>query len=255
MLDLSLSLKGPPALNRSNDKGLLSLFANGESGFLIYPLGDLSRLFQDSAATAAVAADNDPVGYAGDSSGNACNAVQTTASSRPLWRANNGKPYLQPDASDDRLLTTFIPTAALTLAFAGRLSRTNQIVLGGGNSASNNRAVLGTSGAGSVARAGWGASAEALVGQSNLTTSDHVVVMTGNADAIELYVDGILEASGTPSGTPAGTTSPNALCAYNNGNNPSLFTGGRQYAYLGLNRRATRAEITLITGKFRTAYE
>ena len=255
MLDLSLSLKGPPALNRSNDKSLLSLFANGESGFLIYPLGDLSRLFQDSAATAAVAADNDPVGYAGDSSGNACNAVQTTASSRPLWRANNGKPYLQPDASDDRLLTTFIPTAALTLAFAGRLSGINQIVLGGGNSGSNNRAVLGTSGIANVARGGWGASAEALVGVTNITNGDHVVILTGDVGSIELHVDGILEASTTPNGTPAGTTSPVALCAYNNGNSQSLFAGGCQYAYLSLSRRVTPAEITLITGKFRSAYE
>jgi len=255
MLDLSLSLKGPPALNRSNDKSLLSLFANGESGFLIYPLGDLSRLFQDSAATAAVAADNDPVGYAGDSSGNACNAVQTTASSRPLWRANNGKPYLQPDASDDRLLTTFIPTAALTLAFAGRLSGTNQIVLGGGNSGSNNRAVLGTSGIANVARGGWGASAEALVGVTNITSGDHVVIMTGNATTIELYVDGFLEASAPPNGTPSGTISPVALCAYNNTNNPSLFAGGRQYAYLGLSRVVSPTEIALITSKFRGTYQ
>ncbi|MGK6312906.1 hypothetical protein [Neorhizobium sp. DT-125] len=255
MLDLSLSVAGLPALAKGSEKSLLSLFANGESGFLIYPLDDLSRLFQDSAATTSVTADNDPVGYAGDSSGNACNATQATSSLRPLWRANGGKPYLQPDAGDDRLLTTFIPTAALTLAFAGRLSGINQIVLGGGISPANNRAVLGTSGTGNVARVGWGASAEALVGVTNITNSDHVVVMTGNADAIELYVDGIREANGIPSGTPAGTTSPVALCAYNNGNSQSLFAGGRQYAFLGLNRRVTFAEVTLITNKFRGAYE
>ena len=71
-----------------------------------YDASDLTTLFQNSDGTGAVA-DEDPVGYWGDKSGEGNHALQSVNNNRPLLRTGewNGKPVADFDGSDDMLLT------------------------------------------------------------------------------------------------------------------------------------------------------
>lgn len=60
-----------------------SLFGSGSAGWIFDPT-DLSTLKQNSDQTGAVAADNDPVGFMRDITGNGHNAIQVDATKRPV---------------------------------------------------------------------------------------------------------------------------------------------------------------------------
>jgi hypothetical protein len=62
-----------------------SLFAAGETGLWLSS-SDIDSLFQLSNGTTAVAANNDPVGYWTDLSGNGNHCIQATAGNRPLYK-------------------------------------------------------------------------------------------------------------------------------------------------------------------------
>jgi hypothetical protein len=62
---------------------------------------DIATLFQLSDGTTDVAANNDPVGYWADQSGNGNHLIQATAGSRPLYQTAG--PGVLFDGSDDRL--------------------------------------------------------------------------------------------------------------------------------------------------------
>jgi hypothetical protein len=68
-----------------------------------------SSLAQTSTGATAVTANDDPVAYWGDLSGNGRNLTQTTNNNRPLWKTNsiNGKPSLSFDGSNDSLGASF----------------------------------------------------------------------------------------------------------------------------------------------------
>jgi hypothetical protein len=66
----------------------LDLFSGGQDGFW-YDTSDLTKLFQDSAGTTAVASDGDPIGLIQDKSGNSNDADQTVSASRPTYRSAN----------------------------------------------------------------------------------------------------------------------------------------------------------------------
>jgi len=61
-----------------------SLFVGGHAGFA-YDFKNPSKLFQNSNGTGIVSAENDPIGYVSDLSGNANHATQATAGIRPLF--------------------------------------------------------------------------------------------------------------------------------------------------------------------------
>ena len=87
-----------------------SLFAGGTDG-VWYDPSDLSTLFQDSAGTTPVTAASDPIGYAGDKSGNDNHAIQATAAARPTYQTGPARATL--DKVDDRLSVT-VPTGGFT---------------------------------------------------------------------------------------------------------------------------------------------
>lgn len=67
-------------------RGLVAMKSPGELGARgWWEFWDTATLFQDSAATTPVTASGDPVGYAGDKSGQGLHLTQATASARPLW--------------------------------------------------------------------------------------------------------------------------------------------------------------------------
>lgn len=83
--------------------GLFSVLALAP--FSWYDPSDLNTLFQDSAMTTPVTADNDPVGAVLDKSGNDHHLTQATDLSRPLYKTVDGVSWLEFDGSDDSLLS------------------------------------------------------------------------------------------------------------------------------------------------------
>lgn len=86
------------------------IVAHGGSGPLpsgadgsIYDPSNLSSLFQDSAGTIAVTADDDPVGRVEDLSGNGYHLIQPTDAARPLYKTSGGLHWLESDGSNDWL--------------------------------------------------------------------------------------------------------------------------------------------------------
>jgi hypothetical protein len=187
-------------------------------------------------------------------------ALTATPAQRPFWKANSGKDYLQPDRFDDRLVTPFIPTAAVTLACAVRFSAgVDEIVMGGGVSTGNHRCFIGRNAITGAIDLGWG---EETIGADtygpDLGITDHVIVVTGDAVGRDIWVDSVLVDSRAPLNGfgPDGTGGGVALGVYNNNGTPSTFFGGRLYAALGVNRRVTPAEITSrVTPQFQRTYQ
>lgn len=80
------------------------LFVGGEQGAWYDP-SDLSTMFQDSAGTAPVTADGQPVGKILDKSGRGNHASQATAAARPLYKTDGTYHWLQFDGVDDGIGT------------------------------------------------------------------------------------------------------------------------------------------------------
>ena len=60
-----------------------------------YNIYDLSKMWTTSDKTTLVSADNDPVGYIEDSSGNGHDIQQTTAGNRPIFKTSGGLNWLE----------------------------------------------------------------------------------------------------------------------------------------------------------------
>lgn len=184
-------------------------------------------------------------------------ALQATSTQRAVYKTNSGKPYFLFDGSDDRVVTPFVPTAALTMALAFNSATGNAALIGGGDSAGNRRAFIGINSLGYIG-GGWGAHSFANIFPSpgvDIRNQDHVAVLVADASTVDLYLDGVLVYSGAASGTPSGTTSPVALGCFNNGGTPASFSAMRCYGAMVLGRRATTAEIALITNRLQRTYQ
>jgi hypothetical protein len=77
-----------------------TLFAGGETGVWV-KASDVATMFQLSGGTTAVVANNDPVGYWQDQSGNGNHVIQATAGNRPLYQSAG--PGVLFDGSNDVL--------------------------------------------------------------------------------------------------------------------------------------------------------
>jgi len=86
----------------------LDLFKAGEKGGWYDP-SDMSSLFQDSAGTIPVTANNQPVGMMKDKSGRNNHLLQTTAGFRPLFKTSGGFRWIEGDGVDDLLTCTTLP--------------------------------------------------------------------------------------------------------------------------------------------------
>lgn len=108
MLSLGSSVHTPNVIGRGNPLlGLmLSLYGNGEQGAFYVPkpqvLGQ-QVLFQDAAGTVPVEDDGDPVGLMIDLSGNDNHAAQEMSGSRPVYKTDGDKHWLEGDGIDDTL--------------------------------------------------------------------------------------------------------------------------------------------------------
>lgn len=107
-LGLGLNLYAGRKFTRSGttqslrEQVIAALYGSGEQGVLYDP-SDLTTLFQDSAGTTPVTADDQPVGRMLDLSGNGNHATQSTAAARPLYRTDGALHRLTGDDVDDTL--------------------------------------------------------------------------------------------------------------------------------------------------------
>lgn len=237
--------------------GLSSLFRAGNSGFIVGPMA-AGHTWKDTAASTPVAADGDQVARCDDVAGRGNHATQSSASFRPAWYAGSGRPYILFDGSDDRLLTAFVPTAAVTLAIACRINASGaaQLAIGGGASTGNHRCFLGAAVTSGKINVGWGSENAELTAGPVVTGSDHVILLTGDAVTRDVWCDGALVSSAAPAGGagPDGTGGGVALGAYNSGGSQVIFMGGRIYGAMAINRRLSPPEITLATAQLKRMY-
>lgn len=84
---------------------------------------DAATLFQEDTASTSATANNDPIGYWGDKSGNNNHAKQTSSGARPLLKTSsiNGKNSIEADSTDDvlNLTSALAITADLSLYCVG----------------------------------------------------------------------------------------------------------------------------------------
>lgn len=133
---LDLSAKGIQFFQPQNTWTPKKLFTAGEAGAWYDP-SDISTLFMDAAGTVPVTADGDPVGMMKDKSGNGNHATQTLSASRPTYRTDGVKKWLQGDGVDDYLVISpsliNVATSAIMVASVKLLSVGNYPTIYGAN--------------------------------------------------------------------------------------------------------------------------
>lgn len=181
-------------------------------------------------------------------------ALTATAGQRPLWRSNSGKPYLQCDGTDDRLVSPSIPTANFTLAVAFNATAVSDVAIGGGASTGGKRAFIGTDAGGGIGY-GWGDVNTLTNSTASILNANHVAILSGQGTTrVRLWLDGALVFdNSTISTAPDGTGGGVALAGYNNNGTPASFMAGSLFAALALNRLVTEAEVLNITKQFQKA--
>lgn len=252
MIGLNLSLWSAAL---SKDGGWWrSLFSKGENGFVFLP-ADQSTLTTDTAGSTPVVADGNAIARFRDVSGKNNHAVQATAANRPIWKVASTGSYSQSDGVNDGLVSSFLPTASLTLAVAFNCSAAGALI-GGGNGGTGNRCRISIDAGGKLS-GGWGAQTETNIvvpAGVDLRNADHVGIFVADATSVDLWVDGVKLYSQPPSGTGFGGSGGLTLHAANNGGTLGQFSNSRIYAGLGLSRRVTSAEVARITERFQGAF-
>lgn len=166
-------------------------------------------------------------------------ASQATSGARPVLKAGGLTRY---DGSDDGLLTTLNPTAAMTFMVKGNLPSSNSRYFGGVNGAGTSRLYLGTNSGVLAALVGSGT---ALLGTAALSESGVFGVMNDGTTA-SLIQNGAIVASQAQAGAPT-TAFPIALGFVNNSGTPSGWGNSDIYKALAINRTLTPAEVLKLT--------
>lgn len=85
----------------------ISLFYGGTNGAW-YDVSDISTLFKDTAGTQPVTKDGDVVALMRDKSGNSNHMLQSTSSSRPIYRTDGILQWLEFDGVDDYMVCSAV---------------------------------------------------------------------------------------------------------------------------------------------------
>lgn len=173
-------------------------------------------------------------------------ASQATSGARPVRKAGGLTRY---DGSDDNLLTTLVPSAAMTLAFKGKCSIIDRYAIGG--TVSTSRLYLGINGQQQLA-AGVGGNAASVIKSSATVLGQTIVgVLTTDGSTDLLYLNGASVYSGARTGTIG--SDPLRIGSLNNAGTASGLWNGDIYKALAINRALTASEITKLTNSWGTS--
>lgn len=190
-----------------------------------YDADDITTLFQDSGATTPVAANNDPIGYWGDKSGNANHITQAGAGNRPFYKtaiAPSGNPVVLFDGSDDCLQS---------VAFGAALAQPNTIYMVIRTLALGSNGVYLDTDASGVNRHqinGVGDIYRLFAGDTTVssgiaieTASFHILRVLVNGGSSEIEVDGVNTTPGDPGVSPLGGVT--IAARFNNVSNINIY--------------------------------
>lgn len=165
-------------------------------------------------------------------------AVQDSTSFKPINTAD-GDDF---DGLDDRLITTFSPTASGSIAARLNGDTASRVIMGS-QGATDGRAYLAFDASGRIA-GGVGTQATATIfGGSDIRGAWHTAALTWDGSTVKLYLDGSEVYSAAQSGT-VNTTVPMAIGALNANGTPAAFWDGLISNTLAIDRVLTPAEIT-----------
>ena len=234
-----------PGIGRRGEPSPLSLFKNGEQGWWYDP-SDLSTLFQDSAGTMPVTADNQPVRLMLDKSGNNNHMLSTTDAKRPVYKTDGTFHWLQPNGSSHSMSTESINMSAFDglvcgLSISRPVGNTGNMIpiefstnsgSGTGRFGWFVQAVSGTSGTLSFRLEGSIATTTALI---RAIQDDKNIVVIGRGDIaddiLQSYISGQLDSNIT---VDKGTGNlDNQILYLFARNNASSFFSGRFYGSIG----------------------
>lgn len=176
-------------------------------------------------------------------------ALNATAGQRPTYKTNSGRPYLDFDGANSRLVSPFIPTANGTLAAAFYPTAVSGAAMGGGATTGNKRAIIGVDTGGGFAY-GLGDQTTFAGSTTSILNAPHVAVMTWQGLSGAVYLDGTLFANISMGAGPDGTGGGLALGAYNNNGSAATLLTGRVYAAAATNDQLNASEIAQLTRAF-----
>jgi len=171
-------------------------------------------------------------------------ASQATSGARPISKAGGLTRY---DGSDDNLLTTLVPSAAMTLAVKLKVPAAGPgVKLFMGATHPGEHCYLGMVNSGALGAGVGSQTIGTLVGGVSCAGQTGVAVLTYDSTTVKLYWNGAQVYSGATSGDPDGAT-PLRLGARNNGGTADLFADADIYKALAINRALTPAEVLKLT--------
>ena len=162
-------------------------------------------------------------------------ASQATSGARPVLKAGGLTRY---DGSDDNLLTTLVPSAAMTLAFKGKITSASKGIISS-RTASTDAVELAINASGNlIANVGSGV----LTGASDIRGITGIGILVFDASTTELYWNGSQVDSDARAGS-VNTTVPFRVGCRNTSGTGSLFADADIYQALAINRALTPAEV------------
>ena len=166
-------------------------------------------------------------------------ASQATSGARPVLKAGGLTRY---DGSDDNLLTTLVPSAAMTLAFKGKVTSASKGIISS-RTTSTDAVELAINASGNlIGNVGSATSA----GTSDIRGVTGVGVLVFDASTSKLYWNGSQIDSGPRSGS-VNTTVPFRIGCRNTSGTGSIFADADIYQALAINRALTPSEVLKLT--------
>lgn len=176
------------------------------SAAVFYDVSDLSMLWQTNTGTTAVASDGDVVGTWKDWTSNGRDLTSVANdTTRPVYRAGGGYPYLEFDGSNDIL--RFLGDLGLwnssgytaAIAFRSATNAANKMLMGVGGTSSTNQVISLHSVSSQADNAtGWirnNSGVDVLSSSVAITTgfdeTDRVLIVVDNGSSVQMYLDGV----------------------------------------------------------------
>lgn len=230
-------------------------------------VSDLSNLWQTITGTTAVASDGDVVGTWKDRTANGRNVTAVANdTTRPVYRAGGGHPYVEFDGSNDILrflgdLGLWNPSGyTAAIAYRSASNAANKMLMGVGGTSSTNQVISlhsVLSNADNVT--GWIRNDSGIDVMSNSVAiagsafdeTDRVMIVVDNGSSVQIYLDGV---AGTPRNYTRGSNSLTlntfSVGGRHGGGSSGLFFAARVHAFAywpGINLNSTERAQVLTT--------